>query len=111
MDGIRNRLLGLNQKKTLKLDVVPSVNLPLRDNGEDISSRNQRRRERSILQETKIILKCLRLKKACVTTAMEPFTTSKTENIFSSCFETEKENALLLERIRFLDSELEKTKK
>ncbi|GBO14221.1 hypothetical protein AVEN_227875-1 [Araneus ventricosus] len=111
MDGIRNRLLGLNQKKILKPDAVPSVNLPLQDNGEDVSSRIERKRKTSILQETKIRLKCLRLKKACVTTAMEPFTTSKTKNICSSCFETKKENALRLERIRFLDNELEKTKK
>ncbi|GBL89811.1 Transposable element P transposase [Araneus ventricosus] len=41
---------------------------------------------------------------------MEPFTTPTTENICSSCFETQKENALLLERIRFLEKELEKTK-
>ncbi|GBO15774.1 hypothetical protein AVEN_160902-1 [Araneus ventricosus] len=41
---------------------------------------------------------------------MEPFTTLTTENICSSCFETQKENALLLERIRFLEKELEKTK-
>ncbi|GBM02588.1 hypothetical protein AVEN_178515-1 [Araneus ventricosus] len=79
MDGIRNRLLGFNQKKILKPDAVPSVNLPLQDNGEDISSRSERKRKRSILQETKIRLKCLRLKKARVTTAMEPFTTSKTK--------------------------------
>ncbi|GBL88006.1 hypothetical protein AVEN_133678-1 [Araneus ventricosus] len=111
MDGIRNRLLGLNQKKILKPDAVPSVNLPLQDNGEDVSSRSERKRKRSILQETKIRLKCLTLKKACVRTAMKPFTTSKTENICSSCFETQKENALLLERICFLDNELEKTKK
>ncbi|GBO14595.1 hypothetical protein AVEN_263200-1 [Araneus ventricosus] len=109
MDGIRNRLLGLNQKKILKPDAFPSVNLPLQDNGEDVLSRSERKR--SILQETKIRLKCLTLKKACVTTAKEPFTTSKTENICSSCFETQKENALLLERICFLDNELEKTKK
>ncbi|GBM32938.1 hypothetical protein AVEN_268859-1 [Araneus ventricosus] len=111
MDAIRNRRLSLNQKKILKPDAVPSVNLPLQDNGEDVSSRSERKRKRSILQETKIRLKCLRLKNACVTTAMEPFTTSKTENICSSCFETQKENDLLLERIRILDNELEKTKK
>ncbi|GBM46617.1 hypothetical protein AVEN_95611-1 [Araneus ventricosus] len=111
MDDIRNRLLGLNQEKIVNLDAVPSVNLPLQDNGEDVSSRIERKRKRSILQETKIRLKCLRLKKACVTTAMEPFTTSRTENICSSCFETQKENSLLLERIRFLDNELEKIKK
>ncbi|GBM97212.1 hypothetical protein AVEN_122001-1 [Araneus ventricosus] len=81
MDGIRNRLLGLNQKKIIKPDAVPSVNLPLQDNGEDDSGRSERKRKISIWQETKIKLKCLRLKKACVTTAMEPFTTSKTENI------------------------------
>ncbi|GBL87005.1 hypothetical protein AVEN_218717-1 [Araneus ventricosus] len=108
MDVIRNRLLGLNQKKILKLDAVPSINLPLQHNVEDVSSRSERKR--SILQETKIRLKCLTLEKACVTTAMEPFTTSKTESICSSCFETQKGNALLLERIRFLDNELEKTK-
>ncbi|GBM85333.1 hypothetical protein AVEN_58040-1 [Araneus ventricosus] len=111
MDDMKNRLLGLNKKKILISDAVPSVNLPLQDNGEDVSSRSERKRKRSILQETKIRLKCLRLKKACVTTAMEPFTTSTTENICSSCFETQKENALLLEGIRFLDNELEKTKK
>ncbi|GBL78357.1 hypothetical protein AVEN_42881-1 [Araneus ventricosus] len=111
MDGMINRLLGLNQKKILKPNAVPSVNLPLQDNGEDVSTRNERKRKRSILKETKISLKCLRLKKACVMTAMEPFTTPKTENICSSCFETQKENALLLESIRFLDNELEKTKK
>ncbi|GBN56769.1 hypothetical protein AVEN_192878-1 [Araneus ventricosus] len=111
MDDIRNRLLGLNQKKILKPDAVPSVSLPLQDNLEDISSRSERKRKRSILQETKIKLECLRLKNTYVTTAMEPYTTSKTENICSSCFETRKENALLLERIRFLDNELEKTKR
>ncbi|GBL90558.1 hypothetical protein AVEN_179469-1 [Araneus ventricosus] len=111
MDDIRNRLLGLNQKKILKPDAVPSVNLPLQDNGEDVSSRSEKKRKRSILQQTKIRLKCLRLRKACVTTAMEPFTTSKTENICSSYFETQKENALLLERMRFLDNEFEKTEK
>ncbi|GBM74400.1 hypothetical protein AVEN_203862-1 [Araneus ventricosus] len=109
MDGIRNRLLGLSQRKILKPQAVPSVNLPLQGNGEDVSSRSERKG--SILQETKIRLKCLRLKNACVTTVMEPFATSKTENICSSCFETQRENALLLERIRFLDNELEKTKK
>ncbi|GBO25053.1 hypothetical protein AVEN_40875-1 [Araneus ventricosus] len=36
MDGMKNRLLGLNQKKILKPDAVPSVNLPLQDNVEDI---------------------------------------------------------------------------
>ncbi|GBM89586.1 hypothetical protein AVEN_258652-1 [Araneus ventricosus] len=46
-------------------DVVPSVNLPLQDNGEDVSSRSDRKR--SILQETKIRLKCLKLKPAGVT--------------------------------------------
>ncbi|GBN92636.1 hypothetical protein AVEN_142454-1 [Araneus ventricosus] len=89
-DGIRNRLLGLNQKKILNPDAVLSVNLLLQDYGEDVSSRSERKRKRSILQGTKIRLKCLRLRKACVTTAMEPFTTSKTENICSSCFETKK---------------------
>ncbi|GBN16393.1 hypothetical protein AVEN_231933-1 [Araneus ventricosus] len=92
MDGIRNRLLGLNQKKILKPDAVPSVNLPLQDNRKDVSSRSERKRKRSILKGTKIRLKCLMLEKACVTTAMEPFTTSKTGNICSSCFETQKEN-------------------
>ncbi|GBN00418.1 hypothetical protein AVEN_8974-1 [Araneus ventricosus] len=63
MDGIRNRLLDLNQKTILKPDAVPSVNLPLQDNREDVSSRSERKRKRIILQETKISLKCLRLKK------------------------------------------------
>ncbi|GBL72122.1 hypothetical protein AVEN_115127-1 [Araneus ventricosus] len=111
MDGIRNRLLGLNQEKILKPNAVPSVNSPLQDSGEDVSSRIEREKKRSIFQETKIRIKCLRLKKACVTTAMGPFTTSKTEKICSSWFETQKENALLPERIRFLDNELEKTEK
>ncbi|GBL74362.1 hypothetical protein AVEN_235336-1 [Araneus ventricosus] len=34
MDDMKNRLLGLNQKKILKSDAAPSVNLPLQDNGE-----------------------------------------------------------------------------
>ncbi|GBO05080.1 hypothetical protein AVEN_122770-1 [Araneus ventricosus] len=85
-------------KKILKPNAVPSVNLPLQDNGEDVSSRSVRKGKINILQETKIRLRCLSLKKACVTTGMEPFTTSKTENICSSCFETQKEHALLLER-------------
>ncbi|GBN62631.1 hypothetical protein AVEN_271709-1 [Araneus ventricosus] len=110
MDDMKNRLLGLNQKKILKPDVVPSVNLPLQDNGEDISSRSERKRKRSILREAKIRLKCPSPKKACETPAMEPFTTPTTENICSSCFETQKENALLPKRIRFLEKELEKTK-
>ncbi|GBN84465.1 hypothetical protein AVEN_30413-1 [Araneus ventricosus] len=110
MDDMKKRLLGLNQKKIFKPDAVQSVNLPLQDNGEDISSRSERKRNRSILQEAKIRLKCLSPKKACETPAMEPFTTPATENICSSSFETQKENALLLERIRFLEKELEKTK-
>ncbi|GBO12587.1 Transposable element P transposase [Araneus ventricosus] len=110
MDDMKNRLLGLNQKKILKPDAVPSVNLPLQDNGEDISSRSERKRKISILRKAKIRLKCLSPKKACETPSMEPFTTPTTENICSSCFETQKENALLLERIRFLEKELEKTK-
>ncbi|GBN11488.1 hypothetical protein AVEN_62938-1 [Araneus ventricosus] len=110
MDDMQNRLLGLNQKKILKPDIVPSVNLPLQDNGEDISSRSERKRKRSILREAKIRLKCPSPKKACETPAMEPFTTPTTENICSSCFETQKENALLPKRIRFLEKELEKTK-
>ncbi|GBM08020.1 hypothetical protein AVEN_71459-1 [Araneus ventricosus] len=57
MDDMKNRLLGLNQKKILNPDAVPSVNLLLQDNGEDISSRNERKRNRSILQEAKIRLK------------------------------------------------------
>ncbi|GBN34021.1 hypothetical protein AVEN_264941-1 [Araneus ventricosus] len=40
MDDMKNRLLGLNRKKILKPDAVPSVNLTLHDNGEDISSRS-----------------------------------------------------------------------
>ncbi|GBO33758.1 hypothetical protein AVEN_132056-1 [Araneus ventricosus] len=108
MDDMKNRLLGLNQKKILKPDAVPSVSLPLQDNGEDISSRSERKR--SILREAKIRLKCLSPKKACETPSMEPFTTPTTENICSSCFETQKENALLLERISFLEKELEKKK-
>ncbi|GBM41448.1 Transposable element Tc3 transposase [Araneus ventricosus] len=63
VDDMENRLLGLNQKKILKPDAVPSVNLPLQDNGEDISSRSERKR--SILREAKIRLKCLSPKKAC----------------------------------------------
>ncbi|GBM49664.1 hypothetical protein AVEN_262467-1 [Araneus ventricosus] len=113
MDDMKTKktiLLGLNQKKILKPDAVPSVNLPLQNNGEDISSRSERKRNRSILQEAKIRLKCLSPKKACETPTMEPFTTPTTENICSSCFETQKENALLLGRIRFLEEELEKTK-
>ncbi|GBO19128.1 Transposable element P transposase, partial [Araneus ventricosus] len=110
MDDMKNRLLGLNQKKILKPDAVPSVNLPLQDNGEDISSRSERKRKRSILREAKIRLKCPSPKKVCETPSMEPFTTPTNENICSSCFETQKENALLLERIRFLEKELEKTK-
>ncbi|GBO10100.1 hypothetical protein AVEN_31587-1 [Araneus ventricosus] len=109
MDDMKNRLLGLNQKKILKPDAVPSVNLPLKDNGEDVSSRSERKRKRSILQEAKIRLKCLSPKKACETSATEPFTTPTTKNICSSCFETQKENALLLERIRFIENKLEKT--
>ncbi|GBM73070.1 Transposable element P transposase [Araneus ventricosus] len=108
MDDMKNRLLGLNQKKILKPDAVPSVNLPLQDNGEDISSRSERKR--SILREAKIRLKCLSPKKVCETPSMEPFTTPTNEKICSSCFGTQKENALLLERIRFLEKELEKTK-
>ncbi|GBN54481.1 hypothetical protein AVEN_209910-1 [Araneus ventricosus] len=111
MDDMKNRLLGLNQKKIFKPDAVPSVNLPLQNNGEDVSSRSERKRNGSILQEAKIRLKCPSPKKACETPAMEPFTTPTTENVCSSCFETQKENALLLERIRFLEKELEKTKK
>ncbi|GBN80160.1 hypothetical protein AVEN_117102-1 [Araneus ventricosus] len=110
MDGMKNRLLGLNQKKILKPDAVPSVNFPLQDNGEDISSRSEKKKNRNILQEAKIRLKCLSPKKACETPAMEPFTTPTTKNICSSCFETQKENALLLERIRFLGKKIEKTK-
>ncbi|GBL72465.1 hypothetical protein AVEN_115382-1 [Araneus ventricosus] len=110
MDDMKNRLLGLNQKKILKPDPVPSVNLPLQHNGEDISSRSERKRNRSILQEAKIRLKCLNPKNARETPAMESFTTPTTENICPSCFETQKENALLLERIRFFEKELEKTK-
>ncbi|GBN62901.1 hypothetical protein AVEN_231169-1 [Araneus ventricosus] len=110
MDDMKNRLLGLNQKKILKPDAVPSVNLPLQDNGEDISSISERKRKTSILRETKIRLKCPSPKKACETPAMEPFTTPTTENICSSFFETQNENALLLERIKFLEKELEKTK-
>ncbi|GBL94487.1 hypothetical protein AVEN_154613-1 [Araneus ventricosus] len=63
MDDMKNRLLGLNQKKILKPDAVLSVNLPLQDNGEDISSRSERKSKRSILQEAKIRLKCLSPKK------------------------------------------------
>ncbi|GBN95941.1 hypothetical protein AVEN_113697-1 [Araneus ventricosus] len=48
MNDMKNRLLGLNQKKILKPDAVPSVNLPLQDNEEDISSRSERKRNRSI---------------------------------------------------------------
>ncbi|GBN92292.1 hypothetical protein AVEN_177207-1 [Araneus ventricosus] len=110
MDDMKSRLLGLNQKKIFKPDAVPSVNLPLQDNGEDISSRSERKRNRSILQEAKIRLKCPSPKKACETPTMEPFTTPTTKNICSSCFETQKENALLLERIRFFEKKFEKTK-
>ncbi|GBM61534.1 hypothetical protein AVEN_72569-1 [Araneus ventricosus] len=108
---MKNRLLGLNQKKILKPDAVPSVNLPLQDNGEKDSIRNERKKNRSILPEaTKIRLKYQSLKKACETPAMEPFTTPTTENICPSCFETQKENAFLLARIRFLEKEFERTK-
>ncbi|GBN63932.1 hypothetical protein AVEN_204181-1 [Araneus ventricosus] len=115
MDDMKNRLIGLNREKISKPDAVPSVNLPLQDNGEDISSRSERKRNRSILQEAKIRLKCLSSKKACKTPAYEPptyhrTTTPTTENICSSCFETQKENALLLERIGFFEKEIEKTK-
>ncbi|GBN52484.1 hypothetical protein AVEN_14654-1 [Araneus ventricosus] len=65
MDDMKNRLLGLNQKKILKPDAVPSVNLPLQNNREDISSRSERKRKRNILREAKIRLKCLSPKKAC----------------------------------------------
>ncbi|GBN96757.1 hypothetical protein AVEN_136315-1 [Araneus ventricosus] len=110
MDDMKNRIFGLNQKGILKPDAVPSVNLALQDNGEDVSSRSERKRKRSILQKAKIRLKCPSPKKARETPAMEPFTTPTTEKICSSCFETQKENVLLLERIRFLGKELEKTK-
>ncbi|GBN29765.1 hypothetical protein AVEN_10429-1, partial [Araneus ventricosus] len=53
MDDMKNRLIGLNHKKILKPDAVPSVNLPLQDNGEDVSSKIERKRKRSILQEAK----------------------------------------------------------
>ncbi|GBM92014.1 hypothetical protein AVEN_63856-1 [Araneus ventricosus] len=39
MDDMKNHLLGLNQKKILKPDEVPSVSMPLQNNGEDVSSR------------------------------------------------------------------------
>ncbi|GBN42113.1 hypothetical protein AVEN_169289-1 [Araneus ventricosus] len=81
MDDTKNCLLGLNQKRILKPDAVPSVNLPLKDNGENVSSKNERKKKRSILQESKIRLKCLSPKKACETTALDPFTTPTTENI------------------------------
>ncbi|GBL79428.1 hypothetical protein AVEN_92603-1 [Araneus ventricosus] len=90
MDNMKNRLLGLNQKKILKPDTVPSVNLTLQDNEKDVSSRSERKRKRSSIQEAKIRLKCLSPKRACETPAMEPFTTPTTENIYSSCFETQK---------------------
>ncbi|GBN84328.1 hypothetical protein AVEN_275098-1 [Araneus ventricosus] len=67
MDGMKNRLLCLNQKKIVKPDEVPSVSLPLQDNGEDNSSRSDRKRNRSILQEAKIRLKWQSPKKACET--------------------------------------------
>ncbi|GBM05386.1 hypothetical protein AVEN_94699-1 [Araneus ventricosus] len=106
MDDMKNRLLGLNQKKILKPDAVLSANLPLQDNREDISSRSERKRNRSILQEAQIRLNCLSPKKVCETPTMEPFTTPTTKNICSSCFETQKENALLLEGIRVLGKNL-----
>ncbi|GBL85209.1 hypothetical protein AVEN_222697-1 [Araneus ventricosus] len=71
MDGMKNRLLCLNQKKILKPDEVPSVSLPLQDNGEDNSSRSDRKRNRSILQEAKIRLKWQSPKKACETRKTE----------------------------------------
>ncbi|GBN34407.1 hypothetical protein AVEN_124596-1 [Araneus ventricosus] len=67
--------------------------------------------KKSNLQEPNMRLKFLSPKKVCVTQAMEPFTVSTTENICSSSFEAQKENALLPERIRFLEKGLEKTKK
>ncbi|GBN06436.1 hypothetical protein AVEN_78132-1 [Araneus ventricosus] len=50
MDDMKNYILDLNQKKIFKPDVVPSVNLPLQANGEDVSSRSEKKRKRSILQ-------------------------------------------------------------
>ncbi|GBN83811.1 hypothetical protein AVEN_14631-1 [Araneus ventricosus] len=111
MDDMKNRLLGLNQKKILKPDVVPSVNLPLQDNGEDISSRSERKRKRSILREAKIRLKCPSPKKACETPAMEPFTTPTTENICSSCFETQKEIHYFRKELDFLKKNLKRQKR
>ncbi|GBO44918.1 hypothetical protein AVEN_103244-1 [Araneus ventricosus] len=94
MDDMKNRLLGLNQKKILKPDAVPSVTLPLQDNGEDISSRSERKRNRSTLQEAKIRLKCPSPKKPCEEPALEPFTTPTTENICSSCYKTQKRECI-----------------
>ncbi|GBM19618.1 hypothetical protein AVEN_107294-1 [Araneus ventricosus] len=93
-DAMRNRLLGLHQKKILKPDAVPSANLQLQDNGEDVSNRSERKIKKKYFTGSKNQI--ISRKKACGTPAMEPFTTSTTENNCSSCFETQKENTLLL---------------
>ncbi|GBN24800.1 hypothetical protein AVEN_98608-1 [Araneus ventricosus] len=111
MDDMKNRLLGLNQKKILKPDAVPSVNLPLQDNGENILSRSERKRKRSILREAKIRLKCPSSKKACKTPAMEPFTTATTENICSSCFKTQKKMHYFWKELVFLKKNLKRQKR
>ncbi|GBN06104.1 hypothetical protein AVEN_99791-1 [Araneus ventricosus] len=106
MDDMKNRLLGLNQKKILKPDAVPSVYLPLQDNGEDISSRRERKRNRSILHEAKIRLKCLTPKIVCETPSMEPFTAPTTEKICSSCFEIQKKMHYFWKELDFLKKNL-----
>ncbi|GBN27930.1 hypothetical protein AVEN_147732-1 [Araneus ventricosus] len=111
MDDMKNRLLGLNQKKILKPDAVPSVTLPLQDNGEDISSRSERKRNRSILKEAKIRLKCLSPKKPCEKPAMELFTTPTTENICSSCFETQKKMHYFWKELDFLETKTKEENK
>ncbi|GBL96018.1 hypothetical protein AVEN_199978-1 [Araneus ventricosus] len=111
MDGIRNRLLGLNQKKILKPDAVPSVNLPLQDNREDVSSRSERKRKRSIFQETKIRLKCLNLKKACVMTDMEPFIVSKLKTFAHLALKLKKKLHYFWKELDFLIKNLKRQKR
>lgn len=90
IDDMKNRLLGLSEKKILNKKAVPSVNLPLQDNGQDVSSRSERKRKRSVLEEAKTRLKHLSPKKPCETPSVETFVTSPNENICSSCFDYQK---------------------
>lgn len=116
-DDIRNRLLGLEERKKLKPTAIPSSNLTINEADEkhDTSARNERKRKRTVLKHALDRLESLDAKKIRQSEGVE-FDVRKVNvmsevNKCSVCENLKKENEVLQEKVISLEKEISRTNK